>query len=31
VTRVIEAINGAAQPKFVDAGVELITKDNLPE
>jgi len=31
VTRVIEAINGAEQPKFVDAGVELITKDNLPE
>ena len=31
ITRVIEAINGIEQPKFVNAGVQLITKDNLPE
>ena len=31
VTRVIEAINGIEQPKFIDTGVHLITKDNLPE
>ncbi len=31
MTRVIEAINGVEQPKFIDTGVHLITKDNLPE